>query len=36
MSGKQFIREFWSQRQHWRMMKFIEHMNGFFNAWRAK
>ena len=30
---KQFMREFYSQRQHWRIMKFIEHTKAFFNSW---
>ena len=36
MVDKQFIREFWSQRQHWRLVKMAEHLNAFFNAWRIK
>lgn len=31
-----FMREFWSKRQHWRLMKFAEHITEFFNAWRMK
>lgn len=31
-----FMREFWSKRQHWRLMKAVEHMTEFFNSWRAK
>lgn len=36
MPDKQFIREFWSQMQHWRLIKFVEHMSEFFNSWRSK
>lgn len=32
--AKQFLREFWSQRQHWRLMKMIEHWKAFLNSWR--
>ena len=31
---KQFMREFYSPMQHWRIMKFIEHMKEFFNSWK--
>lgn len=33
---KQFMREFFSPLQHWRMMKIIEHMQAFFNSWKDK
>ncbi len=32
---KQMLREMFSQMQHWRLMKMIEHTKEFFNSWRA-
>ena len=36
MPGKQFIREFWSQRQYWRLVKMTRHLVDFFNVWKVK
>lgn len=36
MADKDFAREFWSLRQHWRLMKMVEHLVAFFNAWKTK
>lgn len=33
---KKFMREFYSPMQHWRLMKFIEYIKGFWNSWRDK
>lgn len=32
--SNEFVREFFSQLQHWRLMKFIEHSEAFWNSWR--
>jgi len=32
MFDKQFIREFWSQRQYWRMANITKHMIEFFKS----
>lgn len=32
---KQFLREFYSPMQHWRIMKFIEHMKAFLTSWKT-
>ena len=32
---KQFMREFYSPMQHWRIMKFIEHMKLFLTSWKS-
>lgn len=33
---KKFMREFYSPMQHWRIMKFIEHMKAFLYSWKDK
>ena len=30
---KKFLREFYSQQQYWRIMKFIEHIKEVFKKW---
>lgn len=32
---KQFMREFYSPLQHWRLMKLVEYTKAFFNSWRS-
>lgn len=31
----EFTRQFWSQLQHWRLMKFIEHYKAFLTSWNT-
>ena len=32
---KQFLREFYSPMQHWRIMKFIDYMKAFLTSWKS-
>lgn len=32
--AKQFIREFWSKTQHWRLVQMMKHYIDFLNTWR--
>lgn len=36
MFDKQFIREFWSQRQYWRLVTMTKHIVQFFKSWESK
>ena len=33
---KKFLREFYSPMQHWRIMKFIDHMKAFFSSYKDR
>lgn len=33
-AAKQFIREFWSKTQHWRLVQMIKHWNELIDIWR--